>query len=229
MASTQTFMQLPPELGGLRFGPFDQWIQVGSDPKRNQIVLDPAHGIFPSHCTIGLMPDRRYSVTPGSPECKVFLMPQGQSQVWPVTGPVQAGSGDMVIFGTPSGPRFQILQQGPAGAAPSAQQIVASARQTGGEKGFVEGVTNLFDAMFRPSTKGGIQGEVQRRAQAQMLAGAGPMRNVYVFWSRFRTGSFNNPYYVVAAISAIIGLIGTGSVSCTGILVAVWSALGLTW
>ena len=55
----QTFLQLPPELGGLRFGPFDQWIQIGSDPKRNQIVLDPAHGVFPSHCAIGCLPDAR--------------------------------------------------------------------------------------------------------------------------------------------------------------------------
>jgi hypothetical protein len=227
--ATQTFLQLPPELGGLRFGPFEQWVQIGSDPKRCQIVLDPAHGVFPMHCTIGLMPDGRYSVSPNAAECKVFLMPQGQAQVWPITSPVQASSGDMVIFGTPSGPRFQILQQGPAGAAPSAREIVAAARQTGGERGFVQGVTDSIDAIFRPSRKGGIQGEIQRRAQARMIAGSGPMRNLYVFWTRFRSGSFNNPYYIVAAISAVIGLIGTGSVSCTGILVAVWSALGLTW
>lgn len=228
MASTQTFMQLPPELGGLRFGPFEQWIQIGSDPKRNQIVLDPAHGIFPMHCTVGLLPDGRYSVTPASAECKVFLMPNGQSQVWPVTSAVQASHGDMVIFGTPSGPRFQILQQGPRGAAPTAREAVGAVKQTG-ERGFVDSVSSMMDAMFRPSTQGGIQGEVQRRAQAQMLAGAGPMRNVYVFWTRFRSGTFSSPYYIVAVLSALVGLIGTGSVSCTGILVAVWSALGLTW
>ena len=225
----QTFLQLPPELGGLRFGPFDQWIQIGSDPKRNQIVLDPAHGVFPAHCAIGCMPDGRYTITPTSAECKVFVMPGGQAQVWPVTGPVQASHGDMVIFGTPSGPRFQILREGPAVAAPSAREIVQSARQTGGEKGFVEGVSNTFDAMFRPSSRGGIQGEVQRRAQAQMLAKAGPMRSFYVFWTRFRSGAFNNPYYIVAAMSAIIGLIGTGSVSCTGAMYALWTSLGFEW
>ena len=225
----QTFLQLPPELGGLRFGPFDSWIQIGSDPKRNQIVLDPGHGIFPAHCAIGQLPDGRYSVTPATPECKVFLMPAGQGQVWPINSPVQASMGDMVIFGTPAGPRFHILREGPASKAPSAAEIVQTARRTGGERGFVQGASGLAGSLFRPSTQGGLSGEVQRRMQAKALSSSGPLRTAYELWSRYRFGSLTSPYFLVGAAASIIGLIGTGSVSCSGALYVVWTSLGLQW
>ncbi len=226
-----TFLQLPPELGGLRFGPFDEWIQIGSDPKRNQIVLDPAHGVYPAHCAIGHLPDGRYSVTPVSAECKVFIVPGGQQQLWPVTGPVQASHGDMVVFGTPTGPRFHILREGPVGQAPTAGEIVQTARQTGGERGFVQGITGLAGALTRPaSTKGGgIAREIQRRSQASMLSSNGPARMIYVMSTRFRQGQLFSPYMIVGMGIAIIGTLGTGSLTCSGLLYTIWTSLGLEW
>jgi hypothetical protein len=221
----QTFLQLPPELGGLRYGPFDQWIQVGSDPRRNQIVLDPGHGVFPAHCAIGQLPDGRYSVTPVTPECKVFLMPAGQGQVWPLHGPVQANAGDMVIFGTPAGPRFTIIREAPV-KGQSAAQIVRSARQVGGEKGFIQGASGI-GAIFRPTTQGGISGEIQRRMQAKALATPGPMRTAYEVWTRYRYGSLTSPYFIVGALSAVVGMLGTGTVSCSGFFYVLWQTLGL--
>lgn len=225
----QTFMQLPPELGGLRFGPFDEWIQIGSDARRNQIVLDPSHGVFPVHCAIRALPDGRYSVAPVTPECRVFIMPSGQNQVWPVTSPVQASHGDMVIFGTPSGPRFHLLREGPAAKAPSAAEIVQTARRTGGERGLIEGLSSFGARLTQRPTQGGISGEIQRRAQARMLSQSGPMRSAYMLWTRFRHGSLTSPYFIVGAMSALIGLIGTGSVSCSGIFYIIWTSLGLEW
>ncbi len=229
--AVSTFLQLPPELGGLRFGPFDQWIQIGSDPKRNQIVLDPAHGVFPAHCAIGVQPDGRYSVTPVTPECKVFIMPAGQQQVWPVTSPVQANHGDMVIFGTPNGPRFHILREGPQGQAPTAQQIVQTARQTGGERGFVQGVTGLASSLTRPANDkaGGIAREIQRRSQASMLASNGPARMLYVLMTRFRQGQLFSPYMIVGMGIAVIGTLGTGTFTCSGLFYTIWTTLGLEW
>ena len=227
----KTFLQLPPELGGLRFGPFESWIQIGSDPKRNQIVLDPAHGVYPAHCAIGPMPDGRYSVAPASPECKVFILPAGQQQMWPVTSPVQASAGDMVVFGTPSGPRFHILREGPVGQAPTAREIVQTARQTGGERGFIQGVTGLASSLTKPASdkSSGISREIQRRSQASMLASNGPFRMLYVLSTRFRQGQLFSPYMIVGMGIAIIGTLGTGSVTCSGVAYTIWTTLGLEW
>ena len=78
MAQTRTFLQLPMELGGLRYGPFDAQVVLGSDPKRAQIVLDPSHGVFPLHVTVSLLQDGSYSIVPGTKDCKVFVAPNGQ-------------------------------------------------------------------------------------------------------------------------------------------------------
>ncbi|MCB9685014.1 MAG: hypothetical protein H6738_07675 [Alphaproteobacteria bacterium] len=216
MAPRNTFLQLPPELGGLRFGPFPGPVNLGSDAKRCQVVLDPSHGVYPVHVTIQPMNGGVYTIAPATRDGKVFLIPYGQAQVWPLTGPVQAKVGDLVVVGTPHGPRFQIQDEAPLGAAPSAAQIVQNARATGGEAGFVQGVTSAVNDVFRPAG-GGIKGEVQRRATSMALASSGPFRDAYVMWTRVRTGMLNNPYWIVVLLFGILGVIGTGTVSCTGI------------
>ena len=154
-------------------------------------------------------------------------MPAGQPQVWPVRGPVQASAGDLVIFGTPAGPRFVIVRDGAAKAS-SVGQIVQTARQTGGEKGFVQGASALA-GVFKPPSATGIAGEIQRRAQAKALATPGPLRTAYELWTRYRWGSLTSPYFIVGMMASIVGMIGTGTVSCSGVMYAVWTSLGLQW
>ncbi len=212
-----TFLQLPPEMGGLRFGPFPGDITIGSDQKRCQIVMDPSHGVFPVHAKIGPLGGGAFTVAPATPKCKVFIMPAGQVHVWPITGPVQARVGDLVVVGTPGGPRFQLQTQGPAAPPPSAQQIVQTAKQTGGEAGFVQGASQMIDGLFRPSTRGGVAGEVRRQAQSRMIARNPAARQFYAVWTRMRTNVFNNPYYWVAGAIALFSLFGTGTLSCSGL------------
>jgi hypothetical protein len=226
MAGQNLFLQLPPELGGVKYGPFPGAVTLGSDPKRAQLVLDPSHGVYPAHVTLARMPDGSVTVAPARPECKVFLAPAGQPHVWPAAGPVQARPGDTVIVGTPSGPRFQIQTDAPIGLAPTASSVVSAARQTGGEAGLIQGVSNMVDGVLRPAG-GGIAGEIHRQTVARALATPGPIRSFYVVWTKFRSGQLFSPYVLVGLLFAAIGLIGTGSVSCTGLLYVVVDTLGL--
>jgi hypothetical protein len=203
-------------MGALRFGPFPGPVFFGSDAKRCQIVLDPSHGVFPVHASLAPIGPQKYSVSSLTPDGKVFLIPYGQVHVWPVNGAVEAKVGDLVVLGTPHGPRFQIQDGAPLGAAPTAQQIVANARATGGEAGLVQGMNQFIGDVFNPAAKG-LGTEARRRAESAALAGSGPLKAVYDLWFRFKTGVLTNPYVLVALLFGVIGIIGTGSVSCTGI------------
>jgi hypothetical protein len=227
VATRPTFLQLPPELGGLRFGPFPGPVQIGSDNRRCQIVLDPSHGVFPVHAIVAPVGNQRYSVSAVAPEGKVFLIPYGQVHVWPVNGAVEAKVGDLVVLGTPHGPRFQIQDAAPLGPAPTAGQIVQNARATGGEAGLVQGVQQFIGEVFHPAAKG-IGAEAKRQGESALIAGSSPYRSAYQLWHRVRTGVLENPYVLVALLFGVLGIIGTGSVSCTGLFWVIADVLGFS-
>ncbi len=226
MAVRPTYLQLPPEMGALRFGPFPGPVSFGSDAKRCQIVLDPSHGVFPVHATLAPVGDQRYSVTATTAQGKVFLIPYGQVHAWPVNGAVEAKVGDFVVLGTPHGPRFQIQDGAPLAAAPTAGQIVANARATGGDAGMIQGMNALLGDVLNPAARG-LGGEAKRRAQSAVLAGSSPLRWLYDVWFRVKTGVFNNPAILVGLFIGVIGIVGTGSVSCTGIFWVLADLFGL--
>lgn len=221
------YLQLPVEFGGVRFGPFAKTCTIGSDPKRSQIHIDPSMGIFPVHATVALGPDGMFTLAPAGRECKVFLVPAGQPHTWPVASPVQAKAGDTVILGTPSGPRFLLSTDVPVGTAPSAQQVVRTARESrGSESGLLDSVSMALDGLSRPVARtDGIAGELNRQLVARSLAQPGPVRTVYQLWTRFRSGSLFSPYVIVAIGIAVVGLIGTGSLSCSGLVFVVMDVL----
>jgi len=210
------------QMGGLRFGPFTAAVSIGSDPKHNQIVLDAGHGIYPVHATLHDLSDGTYTLAPVQPACQVFLVPAGQQQPWPVRGPVQAKPGDMVVFGTPQGPRFQIQRD--QIEQKSASQIAAEARATGGEAGFVQGANALLDNAFGPSRRGGVAGELERTAKARMLTRT-PFRELYQIYTRVRTGALTNPRYIVAALMVLASAFMGGTATCGGLVTALYHAL----
>lgn len=212
-------------MGALRFGPFPGAVFFGSDARRCQIVLDPSHGVFPVHASLTPLGNQKYQVAALTPDGKVFLIPYGQVHVWPVTGAVEAKVGDLVVLGTPHGPRFQIQDAAPVGPAPTAGQIVANARATGGEAGFVQGMNQMIGDVFNPAAKG-IGDEARRRAESAAMAGSRPLKAANDLWFRFKTGVLTNPYVIVGLLVGLIGIIGTGSVSCTGIFWIVADLLG---
>ena len=218
----KTYLQLPAQLGGLRFGPFVSTILIGSDPQQNQIVLDSGHGVYPSHATIHDLGNGSYTLSPVQPQCQVFLIQEGQQQVWPVKAPVQANPGDMVIFGTPQGPRFQIQRDDPN--AKSAAQIAAEARAKGGEAGFIHGANALIDNVMGPANRGGIGGEMERVAKARLMTRS-PFREMYGVYTRVRTGALTDPRYIVGALMVVATAVMGGTVSCTGLFAALYRAL----
>ncbi len=212
------------ELGGLRFGPFTATILVGSDPQRNQIVLDAGHGVYPSHATIHDLGDGTYTVAPAQPQCQMFIIQQGQQQTWPVRAPVQANPGDMIVFGTPQGPRFQLQREDPNAHLKTQAQIAAEAKARGGEAGFIHGANALLDNAFGPSKRGGVGGEMERVAKARMLTRS-PFREIYQVYTRVRTGALTNPRYIVAALMVVGGMFMGGTASCGGLAAALYRAL----
>ena len=230
MAAKTLFLQLPPEMGGARFGPFPGRCVLGSDPKRAQIVLDPSLGVFPVHATVTRTGPTQFTVVPANRECKLFLTPNNQSHTWPIGTPVQANAGDLLIIGTPAGPRFQLQSDQPItsapAAGPNAAQALQTARATGGEAGLIAGVSQFMDGMLRPAGSG-IRGEINRQIVARSLARAGPLRSAYVVWTKVRSGAMFSPYVIVGIGIALVGMIGTGSMSCSGILYIVMDVLDL--
>lgn len=216
------YLCLPLDLGGTRFGPFTKRVDIGSDRTLNQLVLDSRHGIFPQHA-VGVQSETGVlTLQPTGPQAQLFVMPNGQAHVWPIKGPVQVRPGDTVIFGTPAGPRF-VVWVDPMHLK-SSSQVMAEARAKGGDQGAMLALGSAVDRMFGAPSSSGIAGEIQRRAQAELLTtGAGS--TAYNVAQRARTGAFTNPRAIVGAAVALLGLIGTGSVTCSGVLWALYRAL----
>jgi hypothetical protein len=162
-------------------------------------------GILPHHASVMPQPDGTYVVGPVTKEAGMFLLQGGAGQAWPVQAMVKAKAGDQVIFGTPTGPRFQIQSaaSGVSAAAP-------------GTAGAAAGGSKLAT---------GIASEVQRRTMARLLT-TSPFRDIYYFYSRYKVGTFSNPYYIVGAAIAVTGaVVAAGGLSCSGIAAALWASM----
>jgi hypothetical protein len=205
-------------MGGTRFGPFGAKIEIGSDPKRNALVLDSRHGVFPTHAVVQQAdPPGTLVVQPAGPQCQVFVIPQGQSHPWPVKAPVQVKTGDQLVFGTPTGPRFVV--QVDLSALHGADHVMQQAAARGGEAGALHAIGTAVDRVFGAPKVGGVAGEVHRRSQSSLLT-TSPGREIYALYTRAKSGVLTSPRTVVGLIVAIVGLMFTGGLTCSGIIAA---------
>ncbi len=197
--------------GGVRFGPFTQAIRIGADTSSSQIVLDRAGGVLPDHAVVTLYPNGVFGVEP-RPGAGVWLAPQGQAQLWPVTSAVQCNPGDHLVFGNPGGTRLQLQLDGSGrNAAPAATAVAGGyAAQSYGQQ---SGGSDLGSRVGR---------EVMRQGTARMLGRVGPLRDIYYVYQRFSRGSVNGPYVIVSVIFAVMAALATGTLSCTGLLSTIW-------
>ncbi|MEZ4323331.1 MAG: hypothetical protein R3F61_38055 [Myxococcota bacterium] len=226
-----TFLQLPPEQGALRFGPFDGVVHLGSDNRRCQIVLDPSQGVYPVHATLAAAPGGLYHFAPTEMGAKCFVVQQGSPQMWPVNSAVQVKSGDSIIVGTPGGPRFQILGGAPPGIASG--PVASAGMMAGGAAVAGGGMMSALGGMFQPAQTSrrnqslgqGIADEFARRGRSRLLTQS-PFREMYQFWHRWQTGSLLNPVYIVGSLFTVFGMISAGTVSCSGLLYSLWRQFG---
>ncbi|TVQ89430.1 MAG: hypothetical protein EA397_15335 [Deltaproteobacteria bacterium] len=202
MALTETFLELAPEFGGTRFGPFKGMeIRLGSDPASNDIVLPENLGVLPNHVKLLSQGDGSFVIAPIERTAGVFAFRAGSSAKQ-VTSPVAAQgasdtySADSFSLVTPEGPRFYILLISQKGQPKTKESDFDRARKRLSGK-------SLFSELKRQglvtflTTRGGA--EIQR-------------------WGTFiKTGAILRPRYLISGIAVLAGWLfagGLGLVAC---------------
>lgn len=197
MAST--YLDLPPNMGGTQFGPFQGVIQIGSDPQQCQIVLNQQMGIAPVHVTVADQGNGQYMVAPAQRGFGLFLARGGGQNVQPIGGATQAAPGDAIILGNPGGPRFTLRrEEGPGKGAPVAGQ-----------------------GRSRPGMGEQIMNEAWRQGTARLMMRNRWFREIYQTWYRYRTGALSNPRVIVGLVSSIVVMLLAGVASCGGVIAAI--------
>jgi hypothetical protein len=213
-----TFLQLAPEQGGNRFGPFNGGaIQLGSDQKKCQIFLGMP-GIAPIHATVMDHGNGAYTVAPSQRGLGLLLMQNGQLR--PLDQPAQARVGDTIYVGGHNGARFTLQFDGPGGNRGAGVALGGMAPAAAA----VQSQSHMPNVGGRYAKQGGfgnaMANELQRQAFGRLLAKT-PLRDYYSLIYRFRSGSALQPRYIISAVGALVFLFGGSLVSCTGI-VAAW-------
>jgi hypothetical protein len=207
MALTQTYLELAPEFGGTRFGPFKNLeIRLGSDPDSNDIVLPESLGVLPNHVKLISQGDGSFIVAPIERTAGVFTFRSGGSPKQ-VTSPIAIQGGhdpmtaDAFALVSQEGPRFYVL-------------LI----QSRGEQKTKE---SDFDRAKKRLSGKSLMAEIQRQGLVTFLTtrgGAEVQR-----WTTFiTTGAILRPRYLVSGVAVMAGWLFAGGLG----LVACQSALG---
>ncbi|TNE88266.1 MAG: hypothetical protein EP330_15190 [Deltaproteobacteria bacterium] len=207
-----TYLQLSPQQGGTRFGPFPAGIvQLGTDSSHCQLVLSPMPGLAPVHASITSMGGGRFTVQPVQQGLQLFLVQRGQTHLWPVEAPVTASQGDRVIVGGPTGPSFELQWQDDV---PRAAGPIASGPMAGMGGAALGGAVG-------GGLASGVASEMQRQAMSRMLRNAGPFRDLYHLYYRYRSGALRNPRVIVGILGTLFAGFVTLATGCSGLVAAV--------
>ena len=202
MALTETFLELAPEFGGTRFGPFSGMeIRLGSDPSSNDITLPENLGVLPQHVKLINQGDGSFIVAPIQRSAGVFMFRSGAAAKQ-VTSPIALQSGsdtysaDSFSVVTAEGPRFYVLQVMTKPEAKTREsQLKAASKRLSGKSLWAE-LKRQGLVMFL-TTKGGQ--EIQR-------------------WLTFiKTGAILRPRNIITAAGVLLSLSFAGG------------GLGLSW
>jgi len=200
-----TFLCLPEEFGGTRFGPFPQGVvYIGSAPTRCQIVLDAKLGVFAVHCMVSETAPGAYTVSLTQRGLKLFLIQKGEKKAWHIEQPVEAKPGDQIVLASDTGPRFVIVHQ-PDAVATEGPNVAAAA--VGGGFG------------------GAVANEMARRTQAKLIAKNPAFRTLYQLKHKYKTGVWKSPYFIVSALGAVGAAILGGLATCSGVIYGIIQAL----
>ena len=199
MAGAATYLQLAPEFGGTKFGPFQGVeIRLGSDPGRNDIVLPEALGVLPAHVRVIRQQDGSFILGPTERTATVYIHRNDGRAPKLITTPTAMQPGDSFSLVTAEGPRFLVLVELPqkAGAGGSAPVAPQKAK--------------------KPGTAEGVAAEFKRLGLAKFFASkAGNFINTA--WTMVKTGAIFSPRYIVAGMMMIVPLFLAGGASCAAI------------
>ncbi len=189
------FLELAPEFGGTRFGPFPQGAALGSDSSRCHITLPAAMGIAPVHAWISPA-GAGWVVRAVEASAAIFVVYGGNGAPAPVRGSAPISAGDAVMLGNPQGPRFTLALPPPA---------VHSAR--GGPR--------------QLPTAGAMAQEVKRQVGVGvMTSGSGAQVSQLLY--KLRSGALLQPRYIIAGI---LGLGTAAAAGCSGLAAVIWGLL----
>ena len=203
MSKRSTFLQLSPEFGGVRFGPFEgAEIRLGSDESRNDITLPEALGVSGQHVRILIQSDGSYIVAPVERTASVFHWRAGSRRSKHITAPMAVAAGDSFSLVTPKGPLFTIQQ------VKGKKEVAEAAEESQGPK-----IPNLNMGRLSGS---GLAAEIKRRGMARVLTST---LGHYVnnTWTFVKTGQLFSPRYVVTGLIIASGWIMAGGASCTAL------------
>lgn len=204
MAKSQTFLQLAPEFGGTRFGPFDQVeIRLGSDPSNSDITLPEALGVAPQHVKLLKQQDDSYILAPVDRTAAVYHFRPGSARPKQVLAPTAIANGDSFAMVTPEGPRFGVMVE------KDARQIQKAAQDAVGPKFGMPAGFNTNNRFTR-----GLWNEVKRRGFAAVFTTR--LGNMFMRASMMvRSGAIFSPVYVVSGIIFLSGWLFVGGSSCS--------------
>jgi len=194
-----TFLQLSPEFGGMRFGPFQGVeIRLGSDPEANDVTLPETLGVSPQHVKVLQQGEESFIIAPVDRTSTVFIWRQNSNKPKQITTPMAVRTGDGFSLVTPEGPRFYIQQE----------QSHKNRDKMGG---------SIADrAMKKMPTSRGLFEEVKRRGLAKVMSTK--IGNFFQYGYRFVvSGQIFNPVYIVAGIMALSGWFFAGGASCAAL------------
>ncbi len=202
MAETVTFLQLAPEFGGTRFGPFVGYeIRVGSDPNRNDITVPESLGVAPEHVKILRQPDDTFILAPVERTATLFYWRAGATRPTQLNAPRAVQDGDGFSLVTAEGPRFYILLEN------DKKRALEKAKESEGP-----GAAGLGKNL----NSRGIMAEIKRVGLAKALTskmGNGLMK----VWTFIKTGQFLSPMYIIMGMTMLSGYLFAGGSTCAAV------------
>lgn len=203
MAKTVTFLQLSPEFGGTKFGPFEVVeIRLGSDPEQSDITLPETLGVIPQHVKLLRQQDDSFILAPIDRAAPIYHFRSGKGASKLVTAPVAIRNGDAFALVTPEGPRFQLVVE------KDARAIAEAARESQGPAWG----SSLNSSRFQR----GLIEEIRRRGFAAVVTTN--LGNTLVrATAMIRTGQIFRPIYVVSGMMMLSGWLFAGTAACGAI------------
>ena len=194
------FLDLAPQFGGTRFGPFSQGATLGSNPTRCHITLPENMGIRPIHAMIVPAGDG-LALQVAEVGAAVYLMDAGRPTQ--VQNTRMIGCGDVIILGHPNGARFTLQSDTQASKHP---RPMAQATPSG-RRG--------------PPTASAMAAEAKRQAGVALMTTKTGAQAGNLLHS-IQSGAFTNPRVIIAAVMSIGSML---MVLCSGLTVMLFSQL----
>ena len=203
---SEIYLQLTPQHGGHRFGPFHTGaVYLGTDRSKCQILLDSSTGLAPCHAVLTISANQTFTLAATSRSHPVFVVPPGDSKAYACLDPVTVQAGSMIYLGSLQGPQFTLVHQGarPTGRPP-------------GQHGRAPG---------QPGYGRAIGQEAQRQVETHLLTKVPAYRVFQEYWYKYKTGVLSQPRNVIGLVVVILGFLGTFCFGCASFIFTIFTQI----